>query len=323
MAAPKRKKGLGRGLDALINETPKDNDVQATLASATQPDAAPSGTPAPSPVSGGPLEVSIERIKRNPWQPRQEFEQSALDDLTRSIGEMGLLQPLLVRKAPDGDGYELIAGERRLTAARAAGLPRVPVILKDYTDCEALEVALVENLQREDLNVIEEAEGYQALAEKFGLTQDQIAKRVGKGRASITNALRTLKLPEEVREMLYRNLISTGHAKVLLGVEIEDEQVLLAHRVIKEGLSVRALEKMVARLHRPAKKARVKKPDMPESHLRYLTDKLYQTLGTAVHLTPCATLANGKKVKGRIEIEYYSNDDLDRILSVMGIADEL
>jgi len=300
-----KRKGLGRGLDALIHETPVKSESAQSEETST----------------GTPFELPVDSIKSNPWQPRQEFDPESLQELAQSIREMGLLQPLLVRKA--GENYELIAGERRLTAARAAGLVSVPVIVKEYTDCEALEAALVENLQREDLNIIEEAEGYQALADQFALTQEKIAIRVGKSRASITNALRVLKLPEELREMLFRNLISLGHAKVLLGVEIPDEQVLLAARVIKEGLSVRALEGIVAKLHRPPRKPRIKKPTIPESHVRYLTDRLYHHFGTGVQVTPCAILTNGKTAKGKIEIEYYSNDDLDRVLDLMGLTEEL
>ncbi|MDD4734714.1 MAG: ParB/RepB/Spo0J family partition protein [Kiritimatiellae bacterium] len=294
-------KGLGRGLDALIHEREEEAPV----------------TP---PSTSGPLELPLDQIKPNPWQPRRAFAPEAIQELAASIREMGLLQPLLVRKIRDG--YELIAGERRLTAAKAVGLERVPVILKEYTDCEALEVALVENLQREDLNIMEEAEGYQALAEKFQLTQEDIARRVGKGRATVTNALRILNLPDKIKDRLRTGTLSLGHAKVLLGVDISEEQKLLADRTVREGLSVRALEQVVAKLHRAPKKERVRRADMPESHVRYLSDKLHSHFGTGVRLTPCATLANGKKTKGTLEIEFYSNDDLDRVLTLLGLTEE-
>ncbi len=294
-------KGLGRGLDALIHEREEESPVTA-------------------PSTTGPLELPLDQIKPNPWQPRRTFAPEAIQELAASIREMGLLQPLLVRKVRDG--YELIAGERRLTAAKAVGLERIPVILKEYTDCEALEVALVENLQREDLNIIEEAEGYQVLAEKFQLTQEDIARRVGKGRATVTNALRVLNLPGKIKECLRTGTLSLGHAKVLLGVEISEEQKLLADRTIREGLSVRALEQMVTKLHRAPKKERVRRADMPESHVRYLTDKLHSHFATGIRLTPCATLANGKKTKGCLEIEFYSNDDLDRVLNLLGLSEE-
>ncbi len=300
-------KGLGRGLDALIHERESE-----------EPKAEKTAVAAPS---AGPMELPIAEIKPNPWQPRHDFAPEALEELTASIREMGLLQPLLVRKTVSG--YELIAGERRLTAARAAGLDRVPVILKEYTDCEALEVALVENLQRQDLNILEEAEGYQALGEQFHLTQEQIAQRVGKGRATITNALRVLNLPEKIRDLLRANQISLGHAKVLLGLEMAAEQVILAERTVKEGLSVRALEHVIAKLTRIPKKERARRPDMPESHLRYLSDKLHRHFGTGIHLTPCATLSDGRKTKGSLEIEFYSNDDLDRILTLLGLTEDL
>ena len=319
-----KRKGLGRGLDALINEVPTphaEESPQSTPQRSVSEPIKALDAPHPAPaVDNAPTEIPVEQIHRNPWQPRQEFQQGPLDELTLSIKEMGLLQPLLVRRK--GDVFELIAGERRLTASRAAGLPKVPVIIKEYSDCEALEVALVENLQREDLNIIEEAEGYQSLSSQFGLTQEQIAKRVGKSRTSVTNALRTLKLPDEVREMLFRNMISPGHAKVLLGLEIEEEQHLLAQRVIKDGLSVRALEKIIAKANRPKKKPRAQRPDLPESRLRQLTEKLNQHFGTATTLTPCNTLANGKRTSGRLEIDYYSNEDLERILQLIGIRDD-
>lgn len=297
-------KGLGRGLDALIHE--RENEEQI-MESETE--------------SAGPMELPIDQIKPNPWQPRRTFAPEALEELTASIREMGLLQPLLVRHTDAG--YELIAGERRLTAAKAAGLTSIPVILKNYTDCEALEVALVENLQRQDLNILEEAEGYQALTDQFKLTQEQIAQRVGKGRATIANALRVLNLPEKIQSLLRTGQLSTGHAKVLLGLHIDTEQILLADRTVREGLSVRALEQVIAKLNRPPKKERVRRADIPESHLRYLSDKLYRHFGTGVHLTPCATLSNGKKTKGSLEIEFYSNDDLDRILTLLGLTEEL
>lgn len=300
-------KGLGRGLDALIHERESEEPKTEKTAVAA--------------ASAGPLELPIAEIKPNPWQPRHNFAPEALEELTASIREMGLLQPLLVRKTESG--YELIAGERRLTAARAAGLERVPVILKEYTDCEALEVALVENLQRQDLNILEEAEGYQALGEQFHLTQEQIAQRVGKGRATITNALRVLNLPEKIQDLLRTNQLSLGHAKVLLGLEMAAEQILLAERAVKEGLSVRALEHVMAKLTRVPKKERARRPDMPESHLRYLSDKLHRHFGTGIHLTPCSTLSDGRKTKGSLEIEFYSNDDLDRILTLLGLTEDL
>jgi ParB family chromosome partitioning protein len=295
------KKGLGRGLGALIKDE----------------------APADTPVSqdSGINTVPITSITRNRRQPRRAFDESAINDLSASVKEHGILQPLLVR--PDGEGsYELIAGERRLRAATGAGLKSVPVIVLNATDGDSLELALIENLQRENLNVIEEAEGYQQLAVEFNLTQEEIADRMGKARASITNALRLLALPDEIRAMLSAERISRGHAKALLAVAIEKEQILLARRVVSEGLSVRDLEKIIKRLQAPQRKPRAAKPDLPGSHVSYLSDQLHAHFGTSVRVTPCRTYANGKKGKGYIEIDFYSNEDLDRVLALMGINGE-
>jgi ParB family chromosome partitioning protein len=292
------KKGLGRGLGALIkDETPADT---------------------PLPQEDGIKKVPITSITRNRRQPRHTFDESALEDLTASVKEHGVLQPLLVR--PDGDAYELIAGERRLRASTAAGLKKVPVIVMNATDGDSLELALIENLQRENLNVVEEAEGYRELAVEFNLTQDEIADRVGKARATVTNALRLLTLPDEVRAMLADERLTRGHAKALLGLEIEKEQVLVARRAVQEGLSVRNLEKLIQRTKAAPRKPRAAKPDLPSSHVSYLSDQLHAHFGTSVRITPCRTFANGKKGKGSIEIDFFSNDDLDRVLAMMGFT---
>jgi ParB family chromosome partitioning protein len=294
------RKGLGRGLGALIkDEAPTDTPVQQ---------------------DDGIKKVSLDSITRNRRQPRHTFNESALTDLTASIKEHGVLQPLLVR--PDGDGYELIAGERRLRASTAAGLTKVPVIVMNATDGDSLELALIENLQRENLNVLEEAEGYRELAVEFNLTQEEIADRVGKARASVTNALRLLTLPDEVKSMLADERLSRGHAKALLSLEIEKEQVLIARRAVQDGLSVRNLEKLIQRTKATPRKPRAAKPDLPASHVGYLSDQLHSHFGTSVRITPCRTYANGKKGKGSIEIDFFSNDDLDRLLTLLGISGE-
>lgn len=295
--------GLGRGLGALIKDTPPAEEPSA---------------PATPEKTDGTTRIPIEKIRKSPWQPRREFTAEALDDLTRSVQERGILQPLMVRKA--GDAYELIAGERRFRAAQNAELKEVPVIVMEVTDREALELALIENLQREDLNLIEEAEGYKLLMEKFEMTQEHVAQRVGKGRATIANALRLLDLPDTVKRLVAEQKLSPGHAKVLLSVEIPREQELLAARVIAEQMSVRTLERIVAQLKRPEKKSRSERSDIPDSHLQYLSEQLHQHLGTSVRVSPCKTLANGKKVKGTIEVDFYSNDDLDRLLAILGLT---
>jgi ParB family chromosome partitioning protein len=185
-----------------------------------------------------------------------------------------------------------------------------------------MEIAMVENLQRENLNILEEAMGYEVLAEKFNLTQEQIAERVGKARASIANAIRILSLPAEVKGCIASGDLSAGHAKVLNGLDIEQEQLLYARRAVKENLSVRNLEKLVNKAKRTPKKPRASREDIPRAHLSYLSDKLHGHFGTSIRVTPCRTFANGKKGKGSLEIDYFSNDDLDRILSLMGIDGE-
>lgn len=293
--------GLGRGLGALIKDTPVAAPGTASTAAANR--------------------IPVQAIRKSPWQPRRQFDAAQLAELVASVKERGVLQPLLVRRV--GGEFELIAGERRFRAAQEAGLSEVPAIVMDVPDREALEIALVENLQRSDLNLIEEAEGYRALADKFTMTQDDIAQRVGKSRPSVANALRLLDLPDAVKRLVAERQLSPGHAKVLLGLENAKEQGLLAERTVKEGLSVRAIEQLVAKLKRPAKKPRAEKSDIPDDHLRHLLDQLHQKLGTSVRIVPTKTLANGKKTRGLIEIDFYNSDDLDRILVLLGLAGEL
>jgi ParB family transcriptional regulator, chromosome partitioning protein len=294
------KHGLGRGLGELI----KNGTV-------TEPPAA-SGTVI--------LKVPIEKIRKSPLQPRRVFDESALAELTESIRERGVLQPLLVRSV--GADYELIAGERRYRASQAAGIREIPVIVMNAADRDALELALIENLQREDLNVLDEAEGYQALCDKFGLTQEQVATRVGKARASVTNSLRLLALPMEIKQFLASGQLSAGHAKLLSGLEIEPEQLLFARQTVKENLSVRNLEKLIQKSRRVPRKPRASRDDIPSAHLAYLSDRLHKHFGTSVRITSSRTLSDGKKAHGSVEIDYYSNEDLDRILGLAGLMDE-
>lgn len=297
------KHGLGRGLSALIRDTPPTAAVPA----ATDP-------------KDSVLRVDLTRITPSPWQPRRHFDHEALQELAESIKTHGVIEPLIVRKV--GDGYELIAGERRWRAAGEAGLAQVPVLVVEATDHGALELALIENLQREDLNAIEEAEGYRVLADKFGLTQDEIAQRVNKARASVANALRLLSLPDEVKKFISEGLLAPGHAKVLLGLSIAAEQCKVAERVIQDGMSVRDLERLVERMKRVPRAKRESRDDMPASHLTFLTDRLHQHFGTSVHIQPCRTLGNGRKAKGQLAIDFYSNDDLDRILELLGLTEK-
>ncbi len=316
------KPGLGRGLGALIGSHAHSKPAAAATA---QP--APAVTPvapaSPAPVANGHsvFDVPVAEIARSPWQPRQTFDETAMHELAESIKANGVIQPLICRKNAEGR-YELIAGERRLRASIEAQLPKVPVILVDAEDRRAAEMAIIENIQRQDLNVIEEAEGYRTLAEAFSLTQQDVADRVGKARASVANAVRLLDLPDEVKQLIGSGLLSTGHAKVLLSLTDTTEQTILGRKCVTEDLTVRTLEKIIQRrkaeanpdTHRPGK------PDLPESYVRDLSDRLHKHFGTAVRLTPGVTHANGKHTKGMLEIDFYDNDDLDRILSLLGIT---
>ncbi|MFU8780355.1 MAG: ParB/RepB/Spo0J family partition protein [Kiritimatiellia bacterium] len=302
------RKGLGRGLGSLITDRhdPETPHAQGPV------------HPAQAEQRDSIKHIAVDRISRNPRQPRQTFREEALEELAASIREHGVLQPLMVRTKPDGT-YELIAGERRLRASGLAGLQEVPVHIVEVSDLESLEIAIIENLQREDLNPIEEAEGYRELAAEFKLTQEEIARQVGRSRAAVANALRLLTLADDVRECLKNQRISTGHAKALLGLSIPQEQTLLAKRIIAEDLSVRATEKIVKRIASMPSRPRANKPDIPTTHLRVLSEKLHNHFGTSVRLQPCKTFANGKKSKGSIEIDFFSNSDLERVLSIMGV----
>lgn len=319
------KPGLGKGLGALITQNHSAHQPQPA-ATAQQPSA--SAAPAALPRDTAPdphhtvFDVPVAEIVRSPWQPRQTFDEEALRELADSIRANGVIQPLICRKNAEGR-YELIAGERRLRASIEAHIPKVPVILVDAEDRRAAEMAIIENIQRQDLNVIEEAEGYRTLAETFSLTQQDVADRVGKARTSVTNAVRLLELPDEVKQLIGSGLLSTGHAKVLLGLTDTTEQTILGRKCVTEDLTVRTLEKIIQR--RKAEAAgtdtrRPGKPDLPESYVRDLTDRLHKHFGTAIRLTPGLTHANGKHTKGVLEIDFYDNDDLDRMLNLFGIT---
>ncbi len=293
---------LGRGLNNLLKD---DKFAQTAMG----------GAESPSPEH---MSVPIDSVVKNPFQPRKLFDDAALEDLAASIREHGVLQPLLVRKLEKG-GYELIAGERRLQAAGRAGLKEVPIRVCKADDKNSLEVSLIENLQREGLNPIEEADGYRMLADRFGLIQEEIARRVGKGRATVANALRLLDLQDEIREMIRLGRLSAGHAKVLLGVVIAEERLQLARRVAKEDIPVRALAAIVERMRRAPRKPRVIRPDVPAAHLNDLIERLHRHFGTAIRMSPCRTLSNGRKMKGTLEIDYFSNEELNRVLDIIGL----
>lgn len=291
-----KKKGLGSkglGLEALINDKLEDyKEVSQQF------------------KEDSVVELDIDMIEPNRKQPRKHFDENALEELAASLKTYGVIQPVVVRK--NGEYYELIAGERRWRAAKIAGLKAIPVVIKKWEEAEAFEAALVENLQREDLNPLEEAESYQRLQEEFALSQEQIAEKVGKSRSAITNSLRLLQLDPRVRNFVMENKLTGGHARGLLPVSDGDAQFELAEQVIEEGLSVRAVEALVkAYLQKAEKKPEPKQP-VPDADYRRIEDDLKSIFATKVRLKPA-----GKRKKGRIEIEYYSEEDLDRLLTLM------
>ena len=273
----------------------------------------------PAAVPQQALELPINDIARSPYQPRRDFREEELKELAESLKNNGLVQPPTVRKLANGR-YELIAGERRMRAAQLAGWRKIRVTVVEADDQTAAVMTTTENLQREDLNPIEEAVSYKTLQDKFDLTQQEVAEKVGKGRATVANAIRLLELPEEVRELLSTSLISVGHAKVLLSVDDEKDRVLLARDCVNGQLTVRALEKRVARLHAPVEIRQKGVPDLPDGYVRNLTEKMKRHLGCAVRVTSGITHQNGKHTKGVVEIDFLDNDDLDRIIRMIGVS---
>ena len=296
-----KQKGLGRGLDILIKDN-TSNLIQSTT------------------LNENIKKISINQIIPSPWQPRKIFTSEALSELVNSIKIHGVLQPLIVRKKDIS--FELIAGERRWRASKEAGLSEVPVIVIQADNKEALEIAVIENLQREDLNAIEEAEGYALMQKTFNLTQEEISERVGKARASIANSLRLLELSDNIRKQLTDNLISVGHAKVLLSVSSSDEQERFARLIIKENLSIRKLEVLIKKSGLPPKNKREENSDIRSDYLHSLSNDLHKYFGTKIKIIPSKTLSNGQKTKGSLEINFHNNDELDRILELIGYTKE-
>ena len=282
-----KRRSLGRGLSALI----------------------PKGTSLDTPAE---RQVPISEIRPNPRQPRRYFNEAKIAELSESIRNQGILQPLVVRKIPQG--YELILGERRFRAAQRAQLERVPVIVKEVSDAESLEMALVENIQREELTPIEEALAYRQLMEEFHLTQEQVALRVGKSRPVVTNLLRVLNLPEEIKESVDKGTLTVGHARALLALNIPEQQLEMARRIMADGLSVRATETLVSQSNiieepavessAPEKSTVIQRTDV---YLKAVEEDLTRALGTKVRLV-------SRKRGGKIEIEYYSNDELEGLV---------
>lgn len=294
------KKGLGKGIDALISKK-IDTDVKKTVEEKKQTE-----------VVVQELMVPISKIDPNKGQPRRYFDDEALKELAESIAVHGIVQPLIVAKREDR--YEIIAGERRFRAAHLAGVKEVPVIVKEYTDQELYEIALIENIQREDLNAIEEAIAYKKLIEEYNLTQDVVAKRVAKSRVAITNALRLLRLDDRVQEMIITKDLSAGHARALLSLENGDMQYQLAQEIMKKKLSVREIEKKVQAMINPPQE---KSPDAGKSGedaiYNSFEEKLKLMLGTKVSIHRKA------KNQGKIEIEYYSVDEFERLMQLLRV----
>lgn len=290
MPSPKKKPALGRGLGSLMGE------AQSETGYVDQKEE---------------TKVSIDKINPNPNQPRTHFNETLLNELADSIRENGVLQPLLVRKK--GEGYEIIAGERRYQASKIAGLEELPVIVKEVDDQKMLELALIENLQRSDLNPIEEAKGYRQLIKASGMTQEALSKAVSKSRSSITNSLRLLDLPEPVQQYLFDGRLTAGHARAILAVPYEEQRIKLADKVVAEGLSVRATENL-APLFSVGKTPRAPRPVMPQSYKR-AARVLRQALNTNVKV-------KSTRGKNKIEIEFKDEEELTRILASMVSGDD-
>jgi ParB family chromosome partitioning protein len=272
-------KGLGKGLGALLPDLDQDESVR---------------------------EVPLKELRPNPYQPRKKFDEEALAELGRSIKRHGLVQPLIVRKSIHG--YEIVAGERRFRAAEMVNLERVPVVVRECDEDQMMEIALIENLQREDLNPLEIAKAYQKLMEHLSLTQEELAERVGKGRSSVTNFLRLLQLPPEIQEEVSRGTLSMGHARALLAIKDKELQKKVAKQVIKEGLSVRQLEELTQKMSQA--RSRQQAASFTPPQYRQFEDLLQEVLSTPVKIH------RGRK-KGRIEIEFYSEKELERLVELL------
>ena len=316
-----RKNGLGRGLDAFFPDrtsTVKESTRKTTTKTVntdkktgvTEKEVA--HTTVKRKTAGqksGAMIVKISSVEPNINQPRKQFDEDALLELSESVKQYGILQPLLV--SDKKDYYEIIAGERRWRAAKLAGLKEVPVIVKEFSEQELVEISLIENIQREDLNAIEEAVAYKRLMEEFHLKQDEIAERVSKSRTAVTNAMRLLKLDDRVQDMLVQDMISPGHARTLLGIDDKEQQYNLAMRIFDEKLSVRDTEKIVKDLQKPKKEEKKKEVDTQmEVIYQQLEERIKSIVGTKV------SIQHKNKNKGKIEIEYYSQEELERLIDL-------
>ena len=294
-----KKKGLGKGLDSLIPDNKNIKTITSEKAAEEKKE---------DQVKSGVQMLKINMVEPNRDQPRKSFEEDALLELADSIKQFGILQPLIVRKRKDY--YEIIAGERRWRAAKIAGIKEVPVIIKEYTDQEIVEIGLIENIQRENLNPIEEAMAYKRLLEEFNLKQDEVAERVSKSRTAVTNSMRLLKLDSKVQQMIIDDMITTGHARALLAIDDPELQYTLASQIFDEKLSVRETEKLVKEIKNP-KKPKEKKVVENSFIYRDLENKMKYIFGTKV------SISSKGKGKGKIEIEYYSDDELEQMFEMI------
>ena len=288
------KKNLGKGLDALLGGSMADDVISPK-----------------APAKNGDYVESLKLIdiEPNPQQPRTDFDEESLEELAASIKEHGVITPIIVTKADNGF-YQIVAGERRWRASKKAGLKKIPAIVKEFSEIETQEVALIENLQRKDLNPVEEALGYKKLMDDFSLTQEEISQKMGKSRSSVANTLRLLSLPESVSELLRKGDISFGHAKVILSMQTKKAQEELAEKIVKDGLSVRAAEELVKQ--KPAKPKKEKKIDLNvQLAFKEIEKSMSSSLGTNVKIA-------SKGNKGTIQIEYYSSEELERIVKILG-----
>ena len=296
------KKGLGKGLDSLIADKVSTKQVTKTE----------SQVKLKSEHAADAVMMDIPKVEPNREQPRQKFDEDALLELAESIKQFGVLQPLLVQEKDDY--YEIIAGERRWRAAKLAGVKKIPVIIKKLTAQEIMEISLIENIQREDLNPIEEAMAYKRLLTEFNLKQDEVAERVSKSRTAVTNAMRLLKLNDKVQQMVIDEMLTTGHARALLGIDDQEKQYVLAQKIFDEKLSVRDTEKLVKSIQNEKKnRTNVRKEIDPKLEAIYhdLEEQMKGILGTKVSIN------HKDEEKGKVEIEYYSQDELDRIIDLL------
>ena len=299
------KRGLGKGLDSLI---PSGNSVKPVETKVAKTDNEKK-------IEGATTMINISKVQPNKEQPRKNFNEDALEELAESIKMHGIISPIIVQDRKTY--YEIIAGERRWRAAMKAGLKEVPVIIKNYTEQEIVEISLIENIQREDLNPIEEALAYKKLLEEFNLKQDEVAEKVSKSRTAVTNSIRLLKLGKDVQEMIIDDMITTGHARALISIEDPDEQYKIAQQIFDEKLSVRDVEKLVKNLGKtkPNKKTAVVDKTLMATYLD-IAEKLKQKLDTKVVITP----SNKNDGSGKLEIEFYSHEELEKIMDLLNKA---